>query len=380
MELQWLKSEEVSKNAIEQAFSYGPSIVIGLDVSPLREIEISLLGNDTITTSRPGEIVYEDDFYSYETKYTPGRSSTVIPAEIPTAVVERIQELAVKSYELLGCAGFARADFLYNPETQELFFSEINTLPGFTPFSMFTKMWEAEGLSYLEIVEKTRKACHRSSRTRAALERVRIHPERHRTVVGQRDLHVRSEYPGSNLQTVPPKCIHKHFIKMIRELGSSRATKWPTTFTDISEERELAYDKNLPTEILDAQIHSSLFVREDSQLSGLLCEQLSRLLVITRPDATKNHKSSANASGQNTIGYNAGLADSLNRNRISSPPTDTRVTSPPLIFTLTSRRSPVTGLSSTKKVLTNWQAHATERRRAEPSIAEHHIVPALFDP
>ena len=145
------------KNAIEQAFSYGPSIVIESGVSPLREIEISLLGNDTITTSRPGEIVYEDDFYSYETKYTPGRSSTVIPAEIPTAVVERIQELAVKSYELLGCAGFARADFLYNPETQELFFSEINTLPGFTPFSMFTKMWEAEGLSYLEIVEKLAK-------------------------------------------------------------------------------------------------------------------------------------------------------------------------------------------------------------------------------
>ena len=98
------------KNAIEQV-SHGPSIVIESGVSPLREIEISLLGNDTITTSRPGEIVYEDDFYSYETKYTPGRSSTVIPAEIPTAVVERIQELAVKSYELLGCAGLPERTF-----------------------------------------------------------------------------------------------------------------------------------------------------------------------------------------------------------------------------------------------------------------------------
>ena len=58
---------EMTKAAIEQAFSYGPSIVIESGVSPLREIEISLLGNDTITTSRPGEIVYEDDFYSYET-------------------------------------------------------------------------------------------------------------------------------------------------------------------------------------------------------------------------------------------------------------------------------------------------------------------------
>ena len=152
-----VKERTELKTAIEQAFSYGPSIVMESGVSPLREIEISLVGNDTIETSRPGEIVYEDDFYSYETKYTPGRSSTVIPAEIPSDIVDRIQELATTAYELLGCAGFARADFLYNPATNELFFSEINTLPGFTPFSMFTKMWEAEGFSYLEIVEKLAK-------------------------------------------------------------------------------------------------------------------------------------------------------------------------------------------------------------------------------
>lgn len=145
------------REAIDEAFSYGPSIVIESGVSPLREIEISLLGNDAIETSRPGEIVYEDDFYSYETKYTPGRSSTVIPAEIPQEVSDKIKRLAVEAYRLLGCAGFARADFLFNPESSELFFSEINTLPGFTPFSMFTKMWEAEGLSYLEIVERLAK-------------------------------------------------------------------------------------------------------------------------------------------------------------------------------------------------------------------------------
>ena len=78
-------------------------------------------------------------------QYTPGRSSTVIPAEIPTEIVERIQELAVKSYELLGCAGFNSSRLSLQSRAEELFFSEINTLPGFTPFSMFTKMWEAEG-------------------------------------------------------------------------------------------------------------------------------------------------------------------------------------------------------------------------------------------
>ena len=152
-----VKERGALREAIEQAFSYGPSIVIESGVSPLREIEISLLGNDTIKTSRPGEIVYEDDFYSYETKYTPGRSSTVIPAEIPQEISTKIQKLAVDAYRLLGCAGFARADFLYNPDSGDLFFSEINTLPGFTPFSMFTKMWEAEGVSYLEVVERLAK-------------------------------------------------------------------------------------------------------------------------------------------------------------------------------------------------------------------------------
>lgn len=152
-----VKEKAALKDAINAAFSYGPSIVIESGVSPLREIEISLLGNDAIETSRPGEILYDDDFYSYETKYTPGRSSTSIPAELPDDIIASIKTLAVRAYELLDCKGFARADFLYNPDTNDVFFSEINTLPGFTPFSMFTKMWEAEGVSYLEVVERLAK-------------------------------------------------------------------------------------------------------------------------------------------------------------------------------------------------------------------------------
>ena len=149
-----VKEQGALREAIEQAFSYGPSIVIESGVSPLREIEISLLGNDTIKTSRPGEIVYEDDFYSYETKY-PGRSSTVIPAEIP-------QEISTVRSSLSMPIACLAAPASHEPtssttDSGDLFFSEINTLPGFTPFSMFTKMWEAEGVSYLEVVERLAK-------------------------------------------------------------------------------------------------------------------------------------------------------------------------------------------------------------------------------
>jgi D-alanine-D-alanine ligase len=140
--------------AIEVAHRYDRRALVEEGVTGARELEIGIMGNDSPEASPIGEITYNSDFYDYETKYTEGRADLHIPADVSKAVADRLTEMALKAYQALDCAGFARIDFFYQPRTGDLLLNELNTIPGFTPTSMFTKLWEKKGVSYPEVVQR----------------------------------------------------------------------------------------------------------------------------------------------------------------------------------------------------------------------------------
>ena len=138
---------------ILDAARYDRRILIEKGVNA-REIEVSVLGNENPRASVPGEIRPSDEFYSYNAKYVDGKSELFIPAPISEDLIKLVQDLAVKSYKAIDCAGLARVDFLLDRDTDELYLNEINTIPGFTAISMYPKLWEASGLSYAKLVDE----------------------------------------------------------------------------------------------------------------------------------------------------------------------------------------------------------------------------------
>lgn len=143
---------EFSK-ALDTAFKYDRKVIIEEAIVG-REIEFSVLGNDEVSVSLPGEIVTEDTFYSYEEKYSAdSKTECKIPAELPQAAIEKGQKLAAQTFQVLECRGFARVDFFYKKDGNFLV-NEINTIPGFTSISMYPKLWEASGLPISQLVDK----------------------------------------------------------------------------------------------------------------------------------------------------------------------------------------------------------------------------------
>jgi D-alanine-D-alanine ligase len=102
-----------------------------------REIECSVLGNDHPSASVPGEIVPGKEFYDYAAKYLDEGSELVIPAKLSKSETKKIQDLAIKAFQAVDCAGLARVDFLMDPKTRKIYINEINTMPGFTAISMY---------------------------------------------------------------------------------------------------------------------------------------------------------------------------------------------------------------------------------------------------
>ena len=140
--------------AIEMALEYDRKVVVEAAVQNAREIECSVLGNDDPQASKPGEIIPSREFYDYEAKYIDDDSKTVIPAELPAEVVETIQRLSIEAFRSIDCTGLARVDFLLSRGSGEIVVNEINTMPGFTSISMYSKMWEASGVSYPALVDR----------------------------------------------------------------------------------------------------------------------------------------------------------------------------------------------------------------------------------
>lgn len=141
------------ESALDSAASYDRRIIVEAGVTA-REVECAVLGNDQPQASVIGEITYQSDFYDYETKYTQGKADLMIPANLPDAIVQRIQEMAIQAFLAVDAAGLARVDFFYVEATQEILINEINTLPGFTATSMYPQLWAATGIPFPTLVHQ----------------------------------------------------------------------------------------------------------------------------------------------------------------------------------------------------------------------------------
>lgn len=143
---------ELEKNILE-AFKYDSKILIEECIYG-REVEIGVLGNDNVITSKVGEVIPGDDFYSYEAKYSSKESIVKIPATISENLFKEIQNTAIKAYKVLECSGLSRIDFFIQNETNKIFLNEINTMPGFTNISMYPILFENIGIKYDVLIDK----------------------------------------------------------------------------------------------------------------------------------------------------------------------------------------------------------------------------------
>lgn len=142
------------RSAIKMALKYDKRVVIE-EFIDCRELETAVLGNDSPEAAAVGEILPSAEFYDYNAKYCDGGASKLcIPAEIPTEITDQIREMAVKAYTAIDGEGFARVDFFIDKKTGKIYLNEINTIPGFTKYSMFPLLWEAAGVKYGDVIER----------------------------------------------------------------------------------------------------------------------------------------------------------------------------------------------------------------------------------
>jgi len=146
------KIEEFART-VEEALKYDKRIIVEEALDNIREIEVSVLGNEELTISVPGEISPAEEFYTYDAKYNLD-SKLKIPAELSEEKIEEIQKLAELAYRALGCKGMARIDFFITKNDEKVYLNEINTIPGFTKISMYPKLLEASGIPYKELLTR----------------------------------------------------------------------------------------------------------------------------------------------------------------------------------------------------------------------------------
>jgi D-alanine-D-alanine ligase len=142
------------QEGLMEAASFDRRVLIQKGVKNVREIEVSVLGNDDPVASTPGEILPSREFYSYESKYIDGTSGYEIPATLSQDILEMIRDYAVRAYKAIDCAGMARVDFFVEKDSNRIYLNELNSLPGFTKISMYPKLWEASGLPYNKLVDR----------------------------------------------------------------------------------------------------------------------------------------------------------------------------------------------------------------------------------
>lgn len=145
-------NEKEFKKAVNQAFKFDNKILIEENIDA-REIECAILGNDHPIASVVGEIIANQEFYSYDAKYIDEGAVAQIPAKIDKKTSKKIQELAIQTFQALNCEGLARVDFFLKKNGKVLV-NEINTIPGFTNISMYPKLWEASGLPQTKLLDR----------------------------------------------------------------------------------------------------------------------------------------------------------------------------------------------------------------------------------
>ena len=160
------RSREDLDAAIAEAFRFDRKVLDRGGRRDAREVEVAVLGNDEPEASPVGEITFDAEFYDYRAKYDDPRTVLHIPADIPAELAERLRETAIEAYKAIDCAGLARVDFFVLPDGR-YYLNEVNTIPGFTPTSMYPKLWEYAGLSYRDLITPPDRAGPRAATRRS---------------------------------------------------------------------------------------------------------------------------------------------------------------------------------------------------------------------
>ena len=145
------KNNEELLKGIEYASIYDDKILIEENLIG-KEIECAILEDDEIKASNLGQIVPDEEFYSYDSKYKNNKTKLIIPAELKKENEEKIKEIAVKAFDAINGKGLARVDFIVNKN--KIYLNEINTMPGFTEISMYPKLWENTGIKFRKLLDK----------------------------------------------------------------------------------------------------------------------------------------------------------------------------------------------------------------------------------
>ena len=148
------KEHEGLSRALDLAGAFDRKIVVEAAVPEAREIECAVLGNDAPEASIAGEVIPSREFYDYEAKYIDDRSQVIIPAELTPAQAEDVRTLSIAAFRAIDCAGMARVDFLLSRASGTIFVNEVNTIPGFTTISMYSKLWAATGVDYPALLDR----------------------------------------------------------------------------------------------------------------------------------------------------------------------------------------------------------------------------------
>lgn len=157
--------------AIHHALTYDEVIVVEEAIEG-REIEVAVLGNDDPRASVPGEIVPGNEFYDYDDKYVTDGATLLVPAVLDAGAVADVQQMALTVFRLLRCSGLARVDFFFEENGRGFLCNEVNTMPGFTPISMYPKLWGASGVDYPDLIDRlVELALERHARRRHNTER-----------------------------------------------------------------------------------------------------------------------------------------------------------------------------------------------------------------
>ena len=141
------------KMAIENAAQFDNKILVEQGIEG-KEVECAILDGKEIIASTVGEIVPAEEFYSFDAKYNIPESKTIIPANIEETQIEEIRKIPKKAFKAVDGKGLARVDFFIEKETNKIYINEINTMPGFTKISMYPKLFEAQGITYSELLDK----------------------------------------------------------------------------------------------------------------------------------------------------------------------------------------------------------------------------------
>lgn len=159
------------QSALHTAFAYDVKVIVEETIAG-REIECAVLGNENPRCSVPGEIITQDEFYSYTAKYVDENATALaIPAEVDPATAKQLQSIALRAFTTLEASGMARVD-MFLTKDQKIYVNEINTIPGFTKISMYPKLWEASGISYTELIDQLIALAMEDFSVRGALKNV----------------------------------------------------------------------------------------------------------------------------------------------------------------------------------------------------------------